>query len=104
MSLKFQIKINIFKYVDSPLNLALCSKEWSNVAKDPHAKIEWLIYRFGKIHALFHGIRLGPTFINKTICQQLIEEKKVILSRYLIQNLLIYYGKEDSKLNELRNN
>src|SRR4051812_40492546 len=63
--LETEIKINIFKYVDSPLNLALTCKEWNYIAKDPYAKSEWLIYQFGKTHALFHGIRLGQTFINR---------------------------------------
>ncbi|CAG8743539.1 1790_t:CDS:1, partial [Funneliformis mosseae] len=63
--LQANIKINIFKFMRSPLNLALCNRGWSNVARDPHARTEWLIYQFGKTYAFFHGIRLGSTFINK---------------------------------------
>ena len=57
---KEEIKINIFKYVDYPLNLALSCQNWSVIAKNPYAKTEWLIARYGKAHALFHAVRLGP--------------------------------------------
>ncbi|CAG8750868.1 5380_t:CDS:1, partial [Funneliformis mosseae] len=36
--LEIEIKINIFKYVDTPLNLSLTCKAWNNIAKDPYAK------------------------------------------------------------------
>ncbi|CAG8739346.1 11103_t:CDS:1, partial [Funneliformis caledonium] len=29
-----------------PFNLSLTCKEWSNIAKDPYTKTEWLIYQF----------------------------------------------------------
>ena len=61
---EYEIKINIFKYVDSPLNLALTCRNWSVIAKDPYAKSEWLIVHFGKERALFHAVRLGPTFFD----------------------------------------
>ncbi|CAG8707082.1 16326_t:CDS:2 [Funneliformis caledonium] len=38
-----------------------------DISKDPYAKTEWLLHHFGKTHELFHGIRLGPTFINENI-------------------------------------
>ena len=55
-----EIKINIFKYVDYPQNLALTCRNWSVIAKDPYAKTEWLITHYGKALA----VRLGPTFID----------------------------------------
>ena len=79
---EYEIKVNIFKYLNFPLNLAITCQNWSVIAKDPYAKTEWLITRYGKAHALFHAIRLGPTFIDITVCQTLIA-RKVIISRYL---------------------
>ncbi|RIA98880.1 hypothetical protein C1645_748676 [Glomus cerebriforme] len=52
---EYEIKINIFKYVNFPLNLALTCRNWSVIVKDPYAKSEWLIAHFGKTSALFHG-------------------------------------------------
>ena len=65
---EYEIKINILKYVNSPLNLALTCRNWSAIAKDPYAKTEWLILRYGKTHALFNAVRLGPTFIDIPVC------------------------------------
>ena len=98
---EYEIKINIFKYVNSPLNLALTCRNWSIIAKDPYAKTEWLILRYGKAHALFHAVRLGPTFIDITVCDTLIA-RKVIISRYFVQRLLMHFGKYDQKLIELK--
>src|ERR1044072_6888033 len=94
---EYEIKINIFKYVDSPLNLALTCQNWSVIAKDPYAKSEWLIVHYGKEHALFHAIRLGPTFIDISVCQFLIE-RRVIISRDFIQKLLRQFGTCDQNL------
>src|SRR5687768_10927732 len=67
------ININIFKYVDYPLNLALTCRNWSVIAKEPYAKSEWVIVvQYGKLHVLFHTVRLGPTFIDVPLCQTLI--------------------------------
>ncbi|PKK76175.1 hypothetical protein RhiirC2_772805 [Rhizophagus irregularis] len=86
-----EIKINIFKYVNHPLNLTLTCRKWSIVVKDPYAKTEWLIVKYGKAHALFQAIGLGPTFIDMALCQVLIE-RKVITSKFFIQILLKYFG------------
>src|ERR1044072_1043023 len=93
---EYEIKINIFKYVDSPLNLALTCRNWSVIAKDPYAKSEWLIVHFGKTHALFHAVKLGPTFIDMTVCRDLIT-RKVVVSRYFIQKLLMHFVKYDGQ-------
>ncbi|CAG8729948.1 7700_t:CDS:1, partial [Funneliformis mosseae] len=74
---------------------------WNNIAKDPYAKTEWLLHRFGKTHALFHGIRLGPTFINENVCQTLLS-RNVIFSRYLVQRVLTHYGRQDPALTEMK--
>src|SRR3954451_19127395 len=77
---EYEIKINIFKYVYSPLNLALTCRNWSVIAKDQYAKSEWLIVHYGKERALFHAVRLGLTFIDIALCQTLIL-RKVIMPR-----------------------
>src|SRR5437762_559977 len=96
-----EIKITIFKYVDSPLNLALTCRNLSVIAKDPYAKSEWLIVHYGKARALFHAVRLGPTFIDIPVCQTLIT-RKFILLRDFIQRLLMHFEKYDPNLIELK--
>ena len=98
---EYEIKINIYKYVYSPLNLALSCRNWSVISKDPYAKTEWLLVRYGKCHALFHAVRLGPTFIDIPVCQTLIT-REVPISRYFIQRLLMHFGKYDQNLIELK--
>ena len=63
-SFEDEIKTNVFKYVDSPINLALTCRSWSIISKDAYAKTEWLLVHYGRAHALFHAVRLGPTFID----------------------------------------
>ncbi|CAB4432643.1 unnamed protein product [Rhizophagus irregularis] len=96
-----EIKINIFKYVKRPLNLALTCRNWSVIVKDPYAKTEWLLENYGEENALFHVVRLGITFIDMSICQSLIQ-RKVITSRYFIQILLKHFRVYNQKLVELR--
>ncbi|GBC43963.2 hypothetical protein GLOIN_2v1490054 [Rhizophagus irregularis DAOM 181602=DAOM 197198] len=98
---EYEIKINIYKYIDFPLNLALTCRNWSVISKDAYAKTEWLLVRYGKSHALFHAVRLGPTFIDIPVCKTLIT-RKVPISRYFIQRLLMHFGKYDQKLIELK--
>jgi hypothetical protein len=96
-----KIKINIFKYIKSPLNLALTCRNWYVIAKDPYAKTEWLIARYGKAHALFNAVRLGPTFIDISVCQTLIA-RNIVISRCFIQSLLTHFGKYDQRLIEFK--
>ncbi|RIA98885.1 hypothetical protein C1645_843009 [Glomus cerebriforme] len=92
------ILTNIFKNVNNPLNFALTCRNWSVIAKDPYAKVKWLIVHYGKAHALFHAVRLGPSFIDmKVYLYQALIEKEVITSRYLI-----HFGKYNKKLIENR--
>src|SRR6266540_7027634 len=100
-NLEDEIKIIIFKYAENPMNLALTCRRWADIAKDSYAKTEWLIVHYGKAHAMFHAVRLGPTFIDIAVCQNLFA-RKVITSRYFIQKLLSHCGKYDQKLIELK--
>ncbi|GBC08202.1 hypothetical protein RclHR1_07970004 [Rhizophagus clarus] len=96
-----EIKINIFKYVNYPLNLLLTCRNWSVIAKDSYAKTEWLLEHHGKEHALFHAVRLGVTFIDMTMCQSLIE-RRVITSSHFIQLLLKHFRMHNQRLIEHR--
>src|SRR5438045_4800243 len=98
---EYEIKINVFRYVQYPLNLVLTCRSWSVIVKDPFAKAEWLIVHYGKLHALFHAVRLGPTFIDMPLCQTLIA-RNIGISRYFVQRLLMHFGKYDQKLIELK--
>ncbi|RIB27158.1 hypothetical protein C2G38_2161351 [Gigaspora rosea] len=86
---------------DIQKNLALTCRTWSRVAKNETARAEWVIYHYGKAHALFHAVRLGPTFINLPVAQAIIT-RSGILSRYFVQKLLVHYGGYDFKLIELK--
>src|SRR5688572_24167729 len=91
---KFEINTN-------SLNLTLECRNWSVIAKDQYARAERLIERYGKAHALFYAVRLGPTSIDISVCQTLIA-RKVMIPRYFIQRLLMHFGSYDQKLNELK--
>jgi hypothetical protein len=84
---EYEIKINILRYVASPLNLSLTCRNWYFIVKDPYAKSEWLIAHYGKAHALSHAVNLGPTFIDISVCHALISRSDAI-SRYFIQRLI----------------
>src|SRR5437763_13622747 len=100
---EYEIKINIFKYANSPLYLALTltCRIWSVIAKDPYSKAEWSIKCYGKAYALFHTVRLGATFIDITIYRDLIA-RDIVLSRYFIQRLSVQFGKYDQRLIEYK--
>ncbi|CAG8532802.1 8310_t:CDS:1 [Cetraspora pellucida] len=96
-----EILINFFKFITSPKNFASSCKRFSIIARDEHARAEWIICQYGKAHALFHAIRLGPSFINLPVAKAIVA-KKAILSRYFVQKLLINFGKHDQQLLELK--
>ena len=52
-----------------PLNLTLTCRKWFIITNGPYAKTEWLIIHYGKAHAIFYALRLSPTFIDTSICQ-----------------------------------
>ena len=51
---EYEIKINILKYVDSPMNLALTCRNWSVIVKDPYAKTEWFLVNYGTMEGPMH--------------------------------------------------
>ncbi|CAG8712604.1 5227_t:CDS:2, partial [Cetraspora pellucida] len=96
-----EVLIYIFKFIPSPKNFAVSCKRFSIIARDEHARADWIICQYGRAHALFHAIRLGPSFINLPVAKAIVA-KKAILSRYFVQKLLINFGKHDQQLLELK--
>src|ERR1043165_8464731 len=88
----------LIEIVDKPISLTLADSKWS---QDPHARAEWLIFKYGKSHALFHAVRLGKSFITIDVIDSLLA-KNAIISRYFIQRLLMHFGAYDEKLIELK--
>src|SRR4051812_9421410 len=100
-SLYNEIRIEILKFVNTPISLALANRTWYSISQDPHARAEWLIYKYGRAHALFHAVRLGNGFITKDVVQALLA-RNAIISRYFIQWLLMHFGVYDEKLIEFK--
>lgn len=59
-----EIMIYIFKYVKSSVNLAVSCKKWYVIAKDWQAKLEWIIFQYGRQNCLSNAAKLGFKFIN----------------------------------------
>ncbi|RIA96691.1 hypothetical protein C1645_358234 [Glomus cerebriforme] len=97
-----ELRIEIFKFVNTPISLALTNREWYAISRDPHARAEWLLYKYGRAHALFHAVRLGNNFITVEVVQALLA-KDATMSRYFIQRLLMHSSAYDEKLIELTN-
>jgi hypothetical protein len=95
-----ELKLEIFKFVKTPISLVLTNRKWYIISQDPQARAEWLIYKYGRGHALFHAIRLGD-FITEDVVQALLS-RNAIISRYFIQRLLMHFGNYDERLIELK--
>src|ERR1051325_4575163 len=96
-----ELRVEIFKYLNTPISLALTNRKWYAISQDAHARAEWLIYKYGKAHALFYAVRLGGGFIAENVVQTLLA-RNVIISRYFIQRLLMQFGSYDERLIELK--
>ncbi|CAG8595384.1 13590_t:CDS:2, partial [Funneliformis caledonium] len=92
-----ELSIEIFKCIPNPINLLVSSRKWHNISQDHHARAAWLIYKYGRAHALFHAVRIGNSFITVEVIQALLS-KNVILSRYFVQRMLMHFGKYDENL------
>src|SRR5436189_4897498 len=96
-----ELRIEIFKFVDKPISLVLADRKWYAISQDPHARAEWLIYKYERAHALFHAVRLGASFITEDVVQALLA-RKAVMSRYFIQRLIMHIGAYDEELIELK--
>src|ERR1044072_8240078 len=99
-SLFNDIRIEIFKFVNIPISLVITDRTWYTISKNPRARTEWLIYKYGRAHALFHAVRLKG-FITEDVVRALLA-KGAIISRYFIQRLLMHFGTYDEKLIEFK--
>ncbi|GES73901.1 hypothetical protein GLOIN_2v1817420 [Rhizophagus clarus] len=100
-SLFNEIRGEIFKFIDTPISLILTDRKWYTISQDSHVRAEWVIYKYGRSHALFHAVRLGNDFLTVDVVQALLG-RKVLISRYFIQRLLMYFASYDEKLVELK--
>ncbi|CAG8546868.1 9532_t:CDS:1 [Paraglomus brasilianum] len=96
-NLALEIKICIILYLPNPLPLAKCSRAWHTLVNSPTTKSKWLISMHGKVHALFHAVRIGEPFISADVVECLLAQN-AHLSRYFTQKLVLGFGKYDSKL------
>ena len=62
-----ELNIEIFKYIETPINLVVINCKWHSISRDPHTRVEWLVYKYSKAHALFHAVRLGNNFITNEV-------------------------------------
>ncbi|PKC16762.1 hypothetical protein RhiirA5_493526 [Rhizophagus irregularis] len=64
-SLYGELKVEIFRYVFTPMSLVLLNRNWYSMSQDPHARAEWIIYK-GSCNdlELFHYLTAGAFTIN----------------------------------------
>ncbi|CAG8462588.1 5405_t:CDS:2 [Scutellospora calospora] len=96
-----EIMLTIFKHIRFPISLLMVSKNWHELSKNHDVRASWMIFQFGKARALFYAIRFGPNFINVPTINMIIE-KGGMVSRYLVQKLLLLFGTYDQKLIETK--
>jgi hypothetical protein len=92
----YGIKINIFKYIKYLLNLALTCRNWLFISKDTYSRTDCLSVYYRKVYVLY------PTFIDISISCQVLIVKKVIILKYFIQRLLMYFKNYNSKMIQLK--
>ncbi|RIA84692.1 hypothetical protein C1645_831885 [Glomus cerebriforme] len=45
-SLYDELKVKIFRYVNTLMSLILLDRSWYSISQDAHARVEWLIYKY----------------------------------------------------------
>ncbi|GES73904.1 hypothetical protein GLOIN_2v1817420 [Rhizophagus clarus] len=100
-SLFNEVRSEIFKFTDIPISLILTDRKWYSISQDPHVRARWLIYKYGRSHALFQAVRLGNDFLTVDVVQALLA-RNALISRYFVQRLLMHFGSYDEKLIELK--
>ncbi|CAG8750283.1 17079_t:CDS:1, partial [Cetraspora pellucida] len=91
-----EILIHVFKYIKPLIYVILTCKTFLNVTKDSYFRTLWIFSQYGKPHALFYAVKLGPKFINIDIAKMISEKTEI--SRYFIQRLCLAFGLIDHKL------
>src|SRR5688572_30508885 len=100
-SLYNELKIEIFKYIETPMSLALTNHEWNTVSQDPYVRASWLIHKYGRARAFFHAVRLGKSFLTSQVIRSLLLQNAIV-SRYFMQRLLMNYGTYDEQLIKIK--
>src|SRR3954454_8551177 len=100
-SLHVELKIEIFKHIDIPFSLILTNRSWYLISQDSYTRANWLIYKYGRAHALFHAVRLGKNFVSMNVVRSLLG-KGAIISRYFIQRLTSQFGTLDQQLIKMK--
>ncbi|CAG8751456.1 8164_t:CDS:2, partial [Cetraspora pellucida] len=91
-----EILIHVFKYIKPLIYVILTCKTFLNISKDSYFRTIWIFSQYGKPHALFYAVKLGPRFINVDIARLISE--KIGISRYFIQRLTLVFGLVDHTL------
>ncbi|CAG8638339.1 11093_t:CDS:2 [Paraglomus brasilianum] len=100
--LPVELKVEIASYLEKPYLLGCCSREWYSVVNSPHTKYRWLLNKYGRVHALFHAVRIGEPLLNISVIELVL--KNSLISRYLVQRLKLVYGKHCLWGNNISNN
>lgn len=96
-----ELLTEIFIRIDQPLAFMLSHRLFYPISRDPLIRTRWIIYRYGKAHAFFYAIKLGPSFITDKVAEQMLKSKAV-LSQYFLQRLHMQIGAFDYELDTLR--
>src|SRR5437763_971711 len=95
-SLPYEILTKIFMLTRYPASFARANKSLLKVSRDPYVRCKWLLYHYGKVHALFFAVSLGPSFINVEVVKNALANG-AILSRYFLQKLNQCFGGRNLK-------
>lgn len=95
--LPVESKQYIFIIMSEPASLAEVSKEWNEISNDTIVRARWLVYHYGKPHALFYAFKRGSHFLNEKVLDSIFAIG-VIPSRYFVQRMMLSFGNEDSDL------
>ncbi|CAG8834075.1 4523_t:CDS:1, partial [Cetraspora pellucida] len=92
-----ELLIKIIKRIVILNHMIIVCKRFYTIISDHQFKADWIIFRFGKTHALFYAVNLGPSFINIKVVEAIIC-KGGNFSRYFIQRLHTVVGFFDKDL------
>ncbi|CAG8600348.1 3914_t:CDS:1 [Paraglomus brasilianum] len=85
-----ELKVEIASYIPNPFFLGCCSRDWYNVVNSAPTQYKWILNKYGRIHALFHAVRIGKPLLNSEVAKLLLKYSHI--SRHFIQRLKLSYG------------
>ncbi|CAG8586890.1 10775_t:CDS:1 [Paraglomus brasilianum] len=86
-----ELQVEIASNVETPFFLGCCSRHWCKIVNLPHTKYKWLFNKYGRIHTLFHAVRIGQPLLNLELTKLILNNTHI--SRYFVQQLKLCYGK-----------